>query len=414
MKKTISRALCLLLLIVVTLPVFSSCGNDDVYKLGDYSITQKEYNYLAGMFKKQVLVSINPDLTDSDLSLELQSGVTLSEYLEYSYRTGFEQSVLTLLYSQLLFDEYGLELTDEELTYIDATAAAVVSYYGEYSTKQFNSIAKEYGFDDKTLRSIYLKQYKENKVRQHILGENNENLTDDQIDSYYKDNYLRYKTIIINTLYAVHTDSNGDQTFVYLSEDEKKSQELLVTELKELLVNNNKNYEYVILKDDLDLSYDELWEKYSDDKFYPGGCYETSHPTDEQLINSNVLAAAYQSKVGDVKAVTAKRYFSGSGSISGEGGETEIKPGDYFEYGTVFVKRLPLDEKPYKKAENIDFFPTGAIESATANQVYYNTLMEHEKTSALTVEVSNKLEETIFENVKANELDYYILHGEQE
>lgn len=413
MKKTISRALSLLFLIILTMPILSSCGSDDMYRLGDYSITEKEYNYLAGMFKKQVMVSIDPTLTDDDLSLELQSGVTLGDYIEYSYRTGFEQSVLTLLYSQLLFDEYGLELSEEELSSIDATAAAVVSYYGDYSTKTFNSRAKQYGFDDKTLRSVYLKQYRENKVRLHILGENNEKVTDEQIESYYQDNYLRYKTIIINTLYKVHTDSSGKDSFVYLSDEEKKSQELLVVELKELLINENKNYNYIILKDDLNLSYDELWEKYSDDKFYPNGCYETSNPSDEQLINSNVLAAAYQSKVGEIKTVTAKRYFSGSGSISGEGGTTEIKPGDYFEYGTVFVKRLPLDSKPYEKTENNDFFPSGELEAATANYVYYNTLMEHEKTSALTVKFSSKLEEFTFDSVLANELDYYFLHGEE-
>lgn len=413
MKKVVSKALCLLLLILLILPVFSACGSDDMYKLGDYSITEKEYNYLAGMFKKQIMVSIDPELTDDDLSLELQSGVTLGDYIEYSYRTGFEQSVLTLLYAQLLFDEYGLELTDEELVSIDSTAAAVVSYYGDYSIKTFNARAKKYGFDDKALRSIYLKQYKENKVRQYILGGNNEKITDEQIESYYQDNYLRYKTIIINTLYRIHTDSNGNETLIYLTDEERESQELLVVELKELLINENKNYSYVLLKDDLNLSYDELWEKYSDDKFYPNGCYETSNPTDEQLLNSNVLAAAYQSKVGEVKAVTAKRYFSGSGSISGENGETEIKPGDYFEYGTVFVKRLALDPKPYERTENNDFFPSGELEAATANYIYYTTLMEHEKASALTIKVSNKLEEFSFDSVLANELDYYFLHGEK-
>ena len=264
MKKLISRALCLILLLVLALPTLTACGNKEVFTLGKYSITEKEYIYLTGMFKKQALVSISPNetLTDDDLAYEISSGVTLGQYLNYKYRLSFEQSILTLLYSQLLFDEYGLSLTDDEISTIKATAASVAYYYGDKALS-------DYGFDKETLASVYEKQYKENKVRQYILGENNEKITAEQMENYYLENYLRYKTIIINTVYKIHTDSSGNSSFVYLTDGEKERQELLEKELRELLINENKSYNYIILKDDLNLSYDELWEKYSDDKFYP-------------------------------------------------------------------------------------------------------------------------------------------------
>lgn len=406
MKKLISRTLCLILLLVLIVPTLTSCGNKEIFKLGKYSLTEKEYIYLTGMFKKQALVSISPNeaLSDDDLSLELSSGVTLSSYLNYKYRVSFEQSILTLLYSQLLFDEYGLTLTDEEKSSINATAESIALYYG-------SDALSKHGFDKKTLKSIYEKQYKENKVRNYILGENNEKITSEQMEEFYLNNYLRYKTIIINTVYRIHTDSQGNTSFVYLTDGEKERQELLAKELRELLINQNKDYNYIVLKDDLNLSYDALWEKYSDDKFYPGGCYETSNPSEEQLANSNVLSAAYQSKVGEIKAVTAKRYFDSAGEITGDSGTTTIKPGDYFEYGTVFVKRLELDPSPYVKEENKDFFPS-TFETAVANTVYFNTLMEYEKTSALKIEISEKANEITFDSVKANEVDYYYLHGE--
>ena len=414
MKKTISRLLCLLLLVLVCAPAFSGCNKNEVlYRLDEHTLTEKEYVYLMGMFKKQLIVSINSSLGDNEklteesLTVENQNGVSYNSFLYQTYRESFEQSILTLLYSQLLFDEYGLELTEDERLTINSTAAAIVAYYGE-------STLKDYGFDGETLRSVYEKQFKENKVRQHILGVDNSNITDEQIESYYQNNYLRYKMIIINTEYKLHKDSNGETSMVRLSEDEKKSQELLVKELRELLVNNNKSYNYVLLKDDLNLSYDELWEKYSDEKFYPSGEYRPSDPTDKELESSNVWSAAYQSKVGEVKAVTAKRYFKEGASIGGEGESITVKPGDYFEYGTIFVKRLALDKEPYNRTENNDFFPAGVLEGATANYVYFTTLMEHEKESSLSIDVSEKVVDITFENVLANELDYYYLHAEEQ
>ena len=114
MKKIICRTLCLLFLVILIVPSLSACrGGRTMYELGDYKITEKEYNYLMGMFKKKVLVTFDSSLTDESLELELSSGVTLGDYLEARYREGFEQSLMSLLYAQSLFDELGLKLTDE-------------------------------------------------------------------------------------------------------------------------------------------------------------------------------------------------------------------------------------------------------------------------------------------------------------
>ncbi len=411
MKKTICRTLCLIFLVILLIPAISSCGKDKaVYSLGDYKITEKEYNYLLGMFKKKMLASMDASLTDDDLNQDIGSGHTLGDYLEARYRDGFEQSVLALLISQSLFDKLGLSLTSEEINTINATATAVVAYYGDYSEKEFNKIAKEYGFDDEAMRSVYEMQYKENKVRDYYLGVNNEKVTNQNREDYYKKNYLRYQTLIVNTLYKLHTDSYGDVSFVLLDEDEKLEKERLVTELKELLLNKNMDFDYILLKDELNLTYEELWEKYSDDKFYPGGLYETSQPTAEQLSSSNVLSAAYQSKVGEIKTVTAKRYFEGDSSL--ENNEITIRPGDYFEYGTIFVKRLDLDEAPYEDKANKDFFDPDTFESAVCNYVYFSALTQYQNSLPYEATVSSLIADKSFTSIKANELDYYFFAGE--
>ena len=412
MKKTICRTLCLILLIVLVIPFVSSCKKNKIfYELGDYSITKKEYIYLSGMFKKKVMVSLDPDLTDADLSYEMENGVTINDYIEATYREGFEQSVLSLLYAQSMFDTLGLSLTDTEKSNIRATASAIAAYYGNYDMDAFNKIAEEYGFDYDTLLSVYEKQYKENKVRQYLLGENNEKITEKQKNDYYEENYLRYQTIVINTMYKIHTDSFGESTVLPLNEDEKAEKELLVTELKELLINKNMDYDYILLKDKLSWTYEELWEEYDDDSrtdgHYKNGCYQTSKPTLSQLQSNNVLSAAYVSREGEIKNVVAHRYFGGDTPLKTEDGET-IHPGDYFEYGTVFVKRLPLDDKAYENEENKLFF--SSFMPGLSNYVYYQALMEHEKSLPYSTMVSEKVSDYLFKDVKANELDYYYIY----
>lgn len=418
MKKTICRTLCLILLIILVVPALSSCKKEkNIYQLGDYGITKKEYIYLTGMFKKRVMMSIDTSLTDEDLSYEMENGVTIADYIEASYRDGFEQSVLSLLYAQSLFDKLGLSLSDEDEAKIKSAATYVATacayeYYGDYSIDSFNKIAAEYGFDYDTLLSVYRKQYKENLVKIHIVGENNEKITEVQRRDYYEESYLRYQTLIVNTMYKLHEDSNGEITMLPLDDEEKAEKERLVTELKELLINKNMEYDYILLKDKLDWTYEELWELYDDDNresgHYPYGCYQTSTPTLAQLQSNNVLSAAYLSKEGEIKTVTANRYFEEGGSFETEDGETTINPGDYFEFGTIFVKRLPLDEKAYDKPENADFF-ADTFDSSVASYVYYQALMEHEKSLPYSAEISDKKNDYTFENVKANELDFYFI-----
>lgn len=385
--------------------MLSSCKRDrSMYELGDYKITEKEYNYLMGMFKKKVLVSFDSSLTDDSLSMEISSGITLGDYLEARYRESFEQSIMSLLYAQSLFDELGLSLSEDELKQINATAAAVVAYYGNYSVKEFNKIAKEYGFDDEAMRSVYEMQYKENKLREHLLGKNDSYIQDSHRNTYYRYAYLRYQTLIVNTLYKLHTDSAGEVKFVLLDEFEKAEKERLVLELRELLVNKNMDFDYILLKDDKNLSYMELWEKYSDDKFYPNGIYETSNPDPEQLNNSNVLSAAYQSEPGEVKVVTAKRYFEGDSSL--EDAEVTIKPGDYFEYGSIFVLRLELDSGAYDRRDSEIFFGE-SFDAGVANYTFFQHVSKHQESLPYEVMVSEKIADYTFSTIKANELDYY-------
>ena len=421
MKKTICRTLCLIFAFIMIISIVSGCNKKktDIYILGHDVITEKEYIYLTGMFKKKVMVALDPYLTDNDLNQEMENGMTISEYIEVAYRQSFEQSVLSLLFAQAMFDNLGLSLSYEDELKISSAANEVAmtiafEYSGTYSIDVFNQVAAQYGFDYETLCSVYRKQYKEVLVRDHILGKDYEKITSEQKEKYYIDSYLRYQTLIINTTYKEYVDSQGEISMLPLSSEEKREKELLVTELKELLINNNKSYNYVLLADKLDWTYEQLWEYYDEDNrqtgHYPYGCYGPSDPSLAQLEANNVLSAAYYSKENEIKTVTAKRYFDQGGSFEGENGETTtVNPGDYFEFGTIFVKRLPLDEKAYEKKENKDFFGS-SFENAVANAIYFKALQDYEASLAYETQVNSSKENFKFANVKANELDYYYLN----
>lgn len=424
MKKIICRTLCLVFAVIMMLPIIAGCNKKktDIYVLGDYSITEKEYVYLTGMFKKSIMMSLDPSLTDKDLSYKMDNGMTIAAYIEVSYREVFEQSVLTLLYSQSMFDRLGLTLSSTDEAKIKSAANEVAlffanEYYGEKSIDAFNRIASEYGFDYDTLYSVYKKQYKEAMVREHILGKNNENITATQKERFYQDNYLRYQTLIVNTTYKEYIDSNGEISMLPLTEDEVAEKKLLVTELTQLLVNKNKDYNYILLADKLDMTYEELWELYDEDNrkygHYPYGCYQVIPPKNENgeyQTTDNVLSAAATSKIGAVMPVTAKRYFSQGGSFKDENGETTtVNPGDYFDYGTIFVKKLSLDQAPYEKTENRDFFGS-SFKNAVANYVFMQARNEHVNSLAYSTQVNENIMNFTFENVKANELDYYYLN----
>ena len=415
MKKTAIRILALIFSVVLLLPIFTSCDEEkeDVYTLGGYKISDKEYNYLFGMFKKKALVSLG--YTNSQLGYEIEDGVTLGQYLESLYREEFDYTVISLLYTEAMFDKLGLSLSYEDLNTKDAVVSAMIAYYGGYSEKNFNKLLKDnnFGFDSNTLRTVYEKQLKQTAVMKHLYGENGEKLSDEGKRLYYLDSYLHFQIITINTLYKEHTDSQGKTTYVNLTEDEMKYKKQLRDELVKLLVEDDKSFNYVILKDDLSLSYEELWKKYSDEKTFSQGYYMVK-PAETDYATSDTVSTANNLLVGDCGSVVAKRYYDSKDSILADDNKTEIKEGDFFSYGTTIIKKLELDEGAYKDEKNKDFFPESTFLNRAIQfnfKSYINTFAEQ---NDLTVSTSKTKDEYNFTNITPNEIDYYYFYGESE
>ena len=416
-KRIIGVLLCVAMVIALICIIYS-CSGTTVYELGSYTITESEYAYLLSSYKRTVLDGLGLDEEYLTYPVESGSNTTYGEYIEKMYRQEFEQSVYSLLYSQLLFDEYGLSFTSAQEEAIKDAADTVIWYYADGSTAKFDQLAKDCGFDHDALYSIYEKRQKEQLVINHLLGKDYSKITDTQKNNHYKDNFIHFQIIVVNSLYQ----RNADGTFSNLSESERKTKLDLEKELNALLCQESTTVDYPILSAILkkpiiienekgekviNVTYEELWANPSinDDLTYPGGYY-MEKPNMYQLTVKNTLSTAWYTKEGDVSASVAKRYFEGNGTIILGDSQQAVKEGDYFEYGSTYIKRLPLEDEAWQDEANKDFFSTDFITGAAQSAVF-KTYQNFEATSGYTLIVNNELvAEYTFMSVSANRIDY--------
>lgn len=421
-KKRIVSIICVALLLITIPASLISCGNEKLYYLGPYEIKADEYTYLIGMYKKRLLVNLG--LEGTGMSAEISSGITLGDYLDSMYREEFEMSVYTLLYSQSLFDDYNLSLTDEQLKTIDTVIENTKNYFGGYSDQAFKRILKNFGFTMDTMRSVYTMQAKQMAVIDHLYGSDYSKLTDDALKTFYKDTYLRFQAIVINNTYEAVKDSDGKTSYVYLTDRQKEFANKLIDEMQSLLVDKDESKDYPTICAGLEMTkeelfadlgavYDKLYEKYSYDKVYPNGYYMVAPVSLSQMISSEMLLAAFKTKVGDVAdPITAKITFEKSGTININGKDETIKAGDYFEYGKAFIRRLELDDEGYKREESKIFFDDSDFIEQAGKSAFYDLLKNYEeKECKYTMMRSSAADSYKISEAIANELDYRFLYG---
>ena len=414
MKKVFLRTLCLILVTIMVLFMFISCGNSKCIQLGPYAIREKEYVYMMGIYKKKLLVSMGIDESMLSYKVEAGSSTTIGEYLDQRYMEEFLLTVNVLLYSQMLFDDYGLTMPDETLKSIDMMIDGISNYYYMKTGYHLNDLAKDYGFSQKAMKNVYIMQEKQRMVLEHLYGSDYSNVSDEDKKAYYEENIFHFQVIIINNAYKKVT-KNGEDSYVALTDVEKAEKNKIIDELKALLIDGKEPYyggveapegfyKYEII--DPTLSYEELWAKYSEDTLYPGGYY-MPNPTNYQLLNTNTYTTAALLKEGDYGMSDARIGVSAQDAASvGLSGDNPV-------CGKAFIKKLPLGEKPYDNEKNKDFFGDAAsFNQEVAIYVFGKLLGEYQQSNIYKddYKISNNIVDRTFVNVKANELDYYFMY----
>ncbi len=407
MKRIIS-AILLICVMLSTLLCFSSCGNDTVFSLGKYEIKEDHYKYLASIHNRRQYASYQLDIS-TPWDATFSGGLTVSQAIEAT-QNDFVNDIYMLLLSQLLFDIYELEMPKEMSDTIDSNVTTITNYYGAYSEQKFNQKSRAYGFTAKTLREVYTMQMKQTLVINHLFGENGEKIDPVRLEEIYEKNYMCFQTIVINNVYKLvkETNEKGEEQTVMepLTELEIKERNDIIDDLTNLFIESEDGYQYKVI--DPSKSYEELYALYSDDKAYPQGCYS---PFPKNAAGQNAITAAALLKENDVAKVKANRFFMQGGSFK-IGSETiKINAGDYFTYGNVFVKRLPLGEKPYND-ELYKIFFENFIPSAISI-LYSEHLANFQKNEAgYQIKDHGVASEIPLSSINPNNLDYNFIYGD--
>lgn len=408
MKKALIRTLCVAFCVLFCLTFLASCKAKPIYELGPYSLSEEDYKYLAGMYNRQILES-NGLFGYSYDALDETTGLTIGQALDTNYSSAFAANVLSLLYSQMLFDKYNLELGDEMTSTIESNIKTIVSYYGNGSEQEFDILAKKFGYTTDSLRKVYTMRMKQTLLIEHLYGKDGEKIDSETYEKIYKDDYMFFQTIVINATYRlVEKEVDGKKTTVpvALSKEERKQRLDIIDDLSNLLVNPKDGYVYKVI--DPTLSYEELYKLYSDDTAYPQGCY-SKYPT--VITAQNAITAAALLREGDTGKIVAKRPFPQDAVFDYGDEQITVEKGKTLNYGYAFVKRMPLGDAPYRQETYKTFFTSFVAD--VKNELFAEVVQNYMLYECnFELEEAKNIDEYPLSSVLANNLDYNFFYGD--
>ena len=221
-----------------------------------------------------------------------------------------------------MFDDYGLSLSRSVEDTINSYIDDFVDEYADGSRNKFNAALGAYGVNINMLKKIYLRDEKVSALYDALYGTNGIiGITDEDRQNYLDENYVRVRHIYVNNKYMYATDEDGVQE--YTDDGLRKKRELTAEELaaKQALIDAIDES----LAEGAD--FDEVYDAFSEDKYYKNGYYISENMD----FIEDVTDSAMSLEVGEYKKI-----------------ETD--------YGTHYIMRLEMDEKPWENEDNSDFF----------------------------------------------------------
>lgn len=334
------KLLCLALAALMLLPLSACAKTTAALTYGEHEISTNMYRYWLSSYKGRFLYTYS-DMTDTDEFWDsvLYDDVTAEEYLNDAV---LENTKRTLICMEL-FDQHKLTMPASVLAEIDAYIDDLVNEYAGGSRRAFNETLAEFGINLNMLREIYIAEDETSILFDYLYGKNGPfALTEEELDAYYRENYVRVRHIYVNDAYAQVTNDAG--TPQYDSSGNALTRDLTMQELAEKLVKMDAIDEALANGED----FDAVYEKYSEDKLYVNGYYLTK---DTPFI-TEVVTSAFDLEIGETTCVKSA-------------------------YGTHYLHRLPLEDNAYNESTNSDFF--NGYEDTVANAdffAYLDTLLD--------------------------------------
>ena len=297
-----------------------SCSSESVMTYGSHSINENEFSYYLATYKGKYAQTYadfknTPEYFSSVVTDDRQ---TVEDVL---YSAVVHNVEMTLVCEQM-FDDYGLSLSRSVEDTINSYIGDFVDEYADGSRNKFNAALGAYGVNINMLKKIYLRDEKVSALYDALYGTNGIiGITDEDRQNYLDENYVRVRHIYVNNKYMYATDEDGVQE--YTDDGLRKKRELTAEELaaKQALIDAIDES----LAEGAD--FDEVYDAFSEDKYYKNGYYISENMD----FIEDVTDSAMSLEVGEYKKI-----------------ETD--------YGTHYIMRLEMDEKPWENEDNSDFF----------------------------------------------------------
>ncbi len=314
MKKLIMRAAALAVVLASLLLASCSGRGTPVMTLGDESVTDHMYEYWMCSYKA-VLLSQYSDAKDSAEFWDMKlTEDTTAESFFYDLTYNYIESNLVAMH---LFDEYGLEIEDEDREKAEQIISDLKEAYAGGNTNDFNRLLANYGVNADLLYDIYLEELKSTYVYNHVFESGILTVGDAEKEQFLEDNYARIRQIYVNNKYDREKssyDDSGNFVMAPISDDVKAEKDAKIAEIQSKL--------------SAGADFDEVYEAYSEDKEFPDGYYLciTTENLPREMINK---------------------------ALALDVGETATFETDY---GTHIIKRLEMNEGAYSDEANAPFF----------------------------------------------------------
>lgn len=339
MRHSIKKTLSTLAALCTVGTLLVSCSGNTAMKYGSSSISENEFRYYLATYKGRYADTYR-DFEDTHdyFATEVNDGGTMRTAEDILYSAVLHNVSMTLV-SEEMFGEYKLSVPRSVEDTINSYIKDYITEYADGNRNLFNSELGEYGINISMLKDIYIRDEKTAVLFNYLYGDGGVyGVTDADKEAYLNDNYVRVRHIYVNDKYAYATDENG--VLEYTSEGVAKTRSLTDEEYAAKRA----------LTDAIESSlaeggdFEEVYDAFSEDKYYKNGYYLTR---DTDFI-SDVTSSAFELEIGEYTKVDS-------------------------DYGTHYIMRLEMDEKPWENDDNSDFFTNY---NTTVAEYLFTTLIE--------------------------------------
>lgn len=320
-KFPIIKFMALAVAVATVAIMLSACGNAGELALeyDDIIVTSRMYEYWAAYYKA-VFMRSYAGISDTDefWDSEASDGMTAEEYLSGVLLENVKKNIA----GAWLFDYMGLKFTSDMKKEVREGIKSLRNNFADGKKRAFNEYLSQFGINEDILYDIYVMDAKVSYCYNYLFGESGiAEISDADKKTFLDDHYSHIQHLYINNKYKYVLDENGNYTY------DENGKTVTTNLTSEEIAEKEKAIAAVEAGLNSGVSFEELWEEYSEDKLYEKGYYIAS---DTKFI-TDVVTAAFKIKVGEWTKV-----------------ETQ--------YGVHFIKRYATDDSPWDDKAYTDFF----------------------------------------------------------